>query len=136
MKLHHWSVVDLQGKIGVMETISDIKQKRDFELLKSNIRRIKLRKVMEQRIENEYFKTYVDENSKIDFDIVDGDLCLYIGDFMLVVVGFGNRYIYNLELTLSIGFETKQNIMKKNSKIKVEVIVLDGIKKRSNRIVG
>jgi len=136
MKLHQWYEVNLQGKIGIMETIFDAKQKKEFELLKSNIRRVNLRKVMEQTIENERFKTYVDAENKIDFDIVDGDLNLYIGDFVLVVAGFGNRYIYNLELTLSIGFETKQNIMKKNSKVKVEVIVLDGIKKRSNRIVG
>lgn len=135
MKLHQWYEVNLQGKIGIMETIIDAKQKKEFELLKSNIRRVKLRKVMDQKIENEYFKTYVDENNKIDFDIVDGDLSLYIGDYKLVIVGFGNRYIDNLELTLSIGFEIKQNIMKKNSKVKVEVIVLDGIKKSSNRIV-
>lgn len=131
MKLHHWYEVNLQGKISIMETIFDAKQKKDFELLKSNIRRMNLRKVLDQTIENERFKTYIDEENKIDFDIVDGDLYLYIGDLKLVVAGFGNRYIYNLELTLSLGFETKQNILKKNSKAKVEVIVLDGIKKRS-----
>lgn len=129
MELHQWYEVNLQGKIGIMETIFDAKQKKEFELLKSNIRRVNLRKVMDQTIENERFKTYLDKEKKVDFDIVDGDLNLYIGNFILKVIGFGNRYIDNLELTLSIGFETRQNVLKKNSKVKVEVIVLDGIKK-------
>lgn len=135
MELHHWVEVNLQGKIGIIETISDVRQRKNFELLKSNIRKMNLKKVTEQKIENESFKTYIDEHNKIDFDIVEGDLYLYIGDFPLVVAGFGNRSIYNLELILSIGFETMRNIMKKNSKVKVEVIVLDGIK-RSKSVTG